>query len=78
MEDHADGQSCLDSQVRIGGLTTEPPGGGSPLALQLGFGEPDREGSTPLEPGPAISPVQHPITGLGLLVLAPLGIPHRG
>ena len=50
-ENHADGQGCLNSQVRIDGLTTGPPGGGSPPGFQRGVRKPDREGATPLEPG---------------------------
>jgi hypothetical protein len=77
VEDHADGQGRLDDQVRIGGLTTRPPGGGSPPGFQGGVRKPDREGATSLEPGFLITPVPHPIRGLGILVLATFGIPHR-
>ena len=75
-EDHADRQGSLDGQVRVGPLTAGPPGGRRLPGIQRGFGEPDREGAPLLESRFLVSPVPHPVPGLGVLVLAALGIPH--
>jgi len=52
-----------------------PARGRSPPGLQCTAGEPDRERAVHLEPGLVLSPVLHSIPGLGVLVLAALGIP---
>ena len=75
-KDHADRQGSLDGQVRVGPLTAGPPGGRRLPGIQRGFGEPDREGAPLPESRFVVSPVPYPVPGLGLLVLAALGIPH--
>lgn len=77
-EDDLDRQSSLDGQVRVGPLTVGPSGGWRPPAIQRGFGESDRKGATLPESGFVVSPVLHSVTELGVLVLAAVGIRHRG
>ena len=77
VEDHADRERSLDGQVRVSALSARPARGWSTPGLQCSVGEPHGEGTALPEPGFIIRPVPYPIPGLGVLVLAALGVSHR-